>query len=702
MKTAVVTGASGFVGKALTECLLKQGTNVYAIVRNPEKLADLKQYSNLKVIKADFNGYLKLPKMIDQDIEVFYHFAWNGTSGLSLGDYALQLSNVRYAGDAVTAAIGLSCKKFVYAGTIGEFEAKQCVEMDDSQIRLAGIYGAAKLTADIICKALANNGKIEYCTAMLPYAFGPGDRTVRLQNILIEKLIKNERPKLVSGNNPYDLVYIDDVVNMLALVGEKGKDKKIYYLGNRNIKTMKQTILEIRDIINPNMQLVFGELNDSSAFDYSQINVNSIYEDMGYEPTSDFKESILKTAEWIKTIFSKKIVDKKSKDADVIVVGAGFAGSILARKLAEENNLKVLILEQRPHIGGNMYDEIDENGVLVQRYGPHFLYADKYWIIDFVSHYTELVPYDVKCLSFVDGHYIQLPFNFKTVQQLLGPQKAEHLINKLKKTFIGRDRVPIFELVEHTDSEIRAYGELLFDKAYKTYVAKQWGLRPDQIDRSVLNRVPMAMSYDERYINKDFQYMPKYGFTKIFENMLNHPNIEVHLNCNALDKLTLDEKNHRVLYQGKEYKQIIFTGAIDELFKEKYDSLPYRSLDIHYHTEKNLGLLPSDIVSYPQADGYTRKTEYKRFNCQEDTGYTTISIEYPLQYDKHSERGNLPYYPIINDQNIEKYNQYLKDAQKYENLFLCGRLAEYKYYNMDATIESTFEKYEKLKLKMGL
>ena len=276
------------------------------------------------------------------------------------------------------------------------------------------------------------------------------------------------------------------------------------------------------------------------------------------------------------------------------------------------------------------------------------------------------------------------------------------LFNKLKKTFIGRDRVPIFELVEHTDAEIREYGELLFDKAYKTYVAKQWGLRPDQIDRSVLNRVPMAMNYDERYINKDFQFMPKYGFTKIFENMLNHPNIEVRLNTNSLDKLTLDEKNHRVLYDGKEYKQIIFTGAIDELFEEKYGSLPYRSLDIHYHSEKSPGLLPTDIVSYPQADGYTRKTEYKRFNCQKDIEYTTVSIEYPLQYDKHAKIGNLPYYPIINDQNVEKYSQYLKEAQKYQNLFLCGRLAEYKYYNMDATIESTFEKYEKLKLKMGL
>lgn len=391
---------------------------------------------------------------------------------------------------------------------------------------------------------------------------------------------------------------------------------------------------------------------------------------------------------------------------DVIVVGAGFSGSIFARKLAEEDDLRVLLIEQRPHIAGNMYDELDEHGILVQRYGPHLFSTNKYWIVEFLEQYAELVVHETKILSYIDGKYVRLPFNFRTLQQLVTPAKAEPLLAKFREAFKGRDRISIFEMVEHPDGDIRAYGHLLYEKAYKTYTAKMWGLRPDELDRSVLNRAMMSLGYDERYQNKDFQYLPKYGFTKLFERMLDHPNITVRLNCDALDHITLDEETGTALFDGQAYRQIVFTGAIDELFHKKYGDLPYRSLDIQYRYEKHEKgyALPCQVISYPQADGYTRDTEYKQINYLDDldTPYTVIAREFPMPYDKDAPVGNVPYYPVINEENLKRFGQYTDEAKRYSNLFLCGRLADYKYYNMDLIIENAFEKVAILRQKLGV
>lgn len=387
---------------------------------------------------------------------------------------------------------------------------------------------------------------------------------------------------------------------------------------------------------------------------------------------------------------------------EIIVVGTGFSGGILARKLAEECGRKVTIIEKRPHIGGNMYDEYDEHGILIQKYGPHFLNTNKYFIIEFLEQYAELFPHDTKLLSFIDGNYVRLPFNFRTLQQLVGAKKSEALLAKMRKKFAGRDRVPIFELVDSDDDDVREYGNLLFEKAYRTYTAKQWGLDPEDIDRSVLDRVPMAMNFDERYLNKDFQYLPKKGFTELFKNMLDHPNIEVRLNTDALDYIEFDEENRRITYDGDQVELLVFTGAIDELFGLKYGRLPYRSLDIRYKYEEKKSILPEEIVSYPQAPGYTRSTEYKKFTygIDKDIPVSMTATEYPLQYDPESENANIPYYPIIAEDNIKLYEKYLAEAEKYGNIVLCGRLAEYKYYNMDICIEHALEKFEDIKKKL--
>ncbi len=382
----------------------------------------------------------------------------------------------------------------------------------------------------------------------------------------------------------------------------------------------------------------------------------------------------------------------------IIVVGAGFSGSIIARKIADELNCSVTVVEKRSHIGGNAYDEYDENGILVQKYGPHFLNTNKYFVIKFLEQYAELFPHNTKLLSFIDGKYVRLPFNFQTVQELVGAEKSEKLLKKLREEFAGRDRVPVLELVNHSDIEICKYGNLLFEKAYKTYISKMWGIDINKIDKYVLDRVPMAMNYDERYLNKDFQYLPKNGFTEIFKNMLDHHNIKVFLYQNALDHIKFDEENNTVLYDGEKADALVFTGPVDELFGFKYGSLPYRSLDIKYRYSEQESVLPSEIVSYPQADGYTRETEYRKimFDDKNIKG-SVVATEYPLEYDRASEIGNIPYYPVVTEESSKIYSQYLEEVKKYHNIFLCGRLAEFKYYNMDICIEHALQYFENIK-----
>lgn len=383
----------------------------------------------------------------------------------------------------------------------------------------------------------------------------------------------------------------------------------------------------------------------------------------------------------------------------IIVVGTGFSGSILARKIAEECDRKVEVIEKRSHIGGNMYDEFDENGILIQRYGPHFLNTNKYFIIKFLSQYADLFPHNAKLLSFLDGRYIRLPFNFQSVQELLGPEKAEKVINKLRLNFPGSDRVPILKLVDCPDKDVSDIGLLIFEKSFKTYISKMWGTDINKIDKYVLERVPFAMNYDERYLNGDFQYLPKNGFTGIFQNMLNHPNISLHLNTDALEYIELNEDS--IFYDGDRVELLVFTGLIDELFDYKYGILPYRSLIIQYEYSQKDSILPAEIISYPQAEGKTRSTEYRKmmFESNKCNG-SVISTEYPVWYDKNAPTGNIPYYPVVTEESTEMYLKYVKEASKYGNIVLCGRLAEFKYYNMDICIEHALEKFEEIKVNL--
>lgn len=382
----------------------------------------------------------------------------------------------------------------------------------------------------------------------------------------------------------------------------------------------------------------------------------------------------------------------------IIVVGSGFSGSILARQIAEQLGHKVLVVEERSHTGGNAYDEKDEHGILVQKYGPHFINTNHYSTVQFVMRYTKLFPHCAKLLSFIDGKYVHLPFSFQTLQELVGPEKAEPLLAKLRETFSGRDRVPILELVDHPNKIISSYGNLLFDKAYRTYVSKMWGVGVDTIDKYVLERVPMAMGYDERYLNNDFQYLPVNGYHEIFENILDHPNITVQLNTDAMAHIVLDEESKTVRYDGEKVACLIFTGAIDELFGYRFGELPYRSLDIQYKYYNTRQVQPCEIISYPQAKGYTRSTEYRRimYDDSNATG-SVVATEYPLAFDRRASVGNVRYYPVNTAESDSLYQKYLFEAKQYHSIFLCGRLAEFKYYNMDICIEHALAYFNQVK-----
>ena len=383
----------------------------------------------------------------------------------------------------------------------------------------------------------------------------------------------------------------------------------------------------------------------------------------------------------------------------IVVVGSGFSGYVIARAIAEELNKEVLVVEKRSHIAGNMFDEIDEHGICVHKYGPHVVVTNKWSIIKYLSRFSNMYKHTVKELSFIDGNYVRLPFNFESVQQLVGCEKAEILINKLRREFKGRDRVPVLELANSNDVDIMQFGHLLFEKAYRTYCAKQWDVPVESLDTSIMNRVPMAMSYDERYMNKDFQYLPSDGYEKLFKNILNHPNIKIILNTDANEHLNLDIEKKIITFDNDEVEILVYTGAVDELFNLKYGELPYRSLDITYEWFDKERVYPEEIISFPQADGYTRKTEYKFMmqdikNCKG----TIVATEYPKKYVKG--KSIAPFYPVITDENKAKYKKYVEEANKFGNIFLCGRLADFKYYNMDDCILHAFDVFKAIKEKL--
>lgn len=280
--------------------MAKKGCLVYAVVRNLKGIIELQKEKNIIIVECNFENYRNMHKMIADNIDVFYHFAWSGVSGKEFKDYDIQLDNIKYGCDALNEAIKIGAKKFVFAGSSHEFKVKRVNQNNKIELRRCCVYGTAKLSCELMCKTLALQGGIEFNSVIFTNVFGVGDKSNRSTNTILKKMLNYEVPKLVVGNDLYDWVYIDDVVKGLCVVGERGVNFKSYYIGNRNLKKLKHIIEEVRDIVVPEMELKFGEFKDDSFIDYSSININELYEDTDYLVNSNFKTDILKTIEWLK------------------------------------------------------------------------------------------------------------------------------------------------------------------------------------------------------------------------------------------------------------------------------------------------------------------------------------------------------------------------------------------------------------------
>ena len=368
-----------------------------------------------------------------------------------------------------------------------------------------------------------------------------------------------------------------------------------------------------------------------------------------------------------------------------IVVGCGLSGSVAARELAEKG-YQVTIYERRNHIGGNMYDYKDENGILVHMYGPHTFHTKKKELYEYMAKYAEWKPYKLTCGAVIDDKYTPTPFNFQTIDDFYDEKTATELKARIKKYYPNEEFATVLELLNHEDELIRGYAEFLFAKDYSLYTAKQWGVSPAEIDPSVLKRVPIRFSYDIGYFDDDYQIMPKTSYVDFFKNLLNHPNIEIKFGVNALDILNLDRENHKIFVNDEEFEgTVIYTGPIDEFFNYEFGKLPYRSLRFEWHTDNVKSFQNAPVVAYPQAEGYTRITEYTKLPYQNVGEKTTYAVEYSIPFEEGASPE--PYYPVLTEKSQEMYGLYKAESEGYKNLYLCGRLGDFKYYNMDQTLD---------------
>lgn len=378
-------------------------------------------------------------------------------------------------------------------------------------------------------------------------------------------------------------------------------------------------------------------------------------------------------------------------EMDALVIGCGLTGSVIARHLAEQGK-KVCILERRSHIGGNMYDYVDSHGFLVQKYGPHTFHTKQKYLYDYMSKYEQWEPYKLTCGAVWGGKFTPTPFNFTTIDTFFPEDKAKSLKQKLSETFKGRETATVVEVLNNPDPDIHDYAQFLFENDYAPYTAKQWGVSPDEIEPSVLKRVPLRFSYTNGYFDDAYEVMPRHSFTEFFENLLHHPNIHVELGVDALDQLEVRENQ---LWTGD--KQItvpvIYTGALDELFGGVYGQLPYRSLEFEWKFDECDSFQEAPVVAYPQEPGFTRITEYKKLPTQNKPG-TSYAIEKSLPYQEG--RKMEPYYPVLTESSQIQYGKYKELADRIPNLICCGRLADFKYYNMDQALERALQVCEKI------
>ena len=358
---------------------------------------------------------------------------------------------------------------------------------------------------------------------------------------------------------------------------------------------------------------------------------------------------------------------------DYCIVGAGFAGSVLAERLARGGGKRVLVVDKRPHIGGNAYDHYDDAGILVHRYGPHIFHTNSRDVFQYLSRFTEWRPYEHRVLASVDGQQVPIPINLDTLNHLY----ARNMTTREAEAYLEEVAEPCEHPRTSEDVVVARVGRELYEKFFRNYTRKQWGLDPSQLDASVTARVPVRTNRDARYFTDTYQAMPKHGYTRMFENMLDHDNIHVLL-----------QTDYREIEGLIPYKSMIYSGPVDEYFDNCYGKLPYRSLEFRHETHDVEWFQAAPVVNFPNEHLYTRSTEFKYLTGQKHPK-TSIVYEYP------TDEGD-PYYPIPRPENAELYKKYRALADVESRTWFVGRLATYKYYNMDQVVAQALTTSQKL------
>ncbi len=365
---------------------------------------------------------------------------------------------------------------------------------------------------------------------------------------------------------------------------------------------------------------------------------------------------------------------------DYLIVGAGFAGSVLAERLAAGLGKRVLVVDRRSHIAGNAYDHYDEAGVLVHRYGPHIFHTNAQRIVDYLSRFTEWRPYEHRVLAVVDGQQVPVPINRTTLNALYGLNLQS---DEDAAAYLASRAEPVAAIHTSEDVVVNQIGRELYEKFFRGYTRKQWGLDPSQLDKMVTARVPTRTNTDDRYFTDTFQQMPLHGYTRMFERILDHPNISVRLNT-----------DYRQIRDEVEHGHLIYCGPVDEYFDHCFGKLPYRSLKFEHHTLDQQRFQPVATVNYPdEAVPHTRISEYKHLTGQQHAA-TSITYEYP------SAEGD-PYYPIPRPENAELYKRYEQLAGETPGVTFLGRLGTYKYYNMDQVVGQALALYKRIEQAGG-
>lgn len=358
---------------------------------------------------------------------------------------------------------------------------------------------------------------------------------------------------------------------------------------------------------------------------------------------------------------------------DYLIVGAGFAGSVLAERLASQENKKVLLIDKRNHIGGNAYDHYNEEGILVHKYGPHIFHTNSKAVFDHLSQFTKWRPYEHRVLASVDGQLVPIPINLDTLNKLYGLNLTSFEVDN----FFNSKAEDIDPILTSEDVVVSKVGRELYEKFFRNYTRKQWGMDPSELDKTVTSRVPVRNNRDDRYFSDIYQAMPLHGYTAMFEKMLDHPNIKIMLNTDYHEIIDIIP-----------FRDMIYSGPVDEYFDFKYGKLPYRSLEFKHETHHKQQHQPVAVVNYPNEHPYTRVTEFKHLTGQQHHN-TALVYEYP-------KADGDPYYPVPRPENAEIYNKYKKLADETPGVHFVGRLATYRYYNMDQVVAQALTLYKKL------